>query len=245
MRKRELIYFFVCTLMIGQTLCLGKGLSKAAKKTVENRYKEARGEDAGTFLVVTRKGIPAGLDAVSFLTVGYGAPPSPKVKKNIPGVEIKNGKITKVESNSEPISFQPGSLLIIERLRIKNDYIEIQTRTFESSPTNRDVPVGLNLYERARLKFYFDRSTMESDELEVVFSTIDEWLKGFDDHTQAFKYSRSISGPRIVFGMTFAQVEEIMGLPETKESDGNRVIYRYKDMTVEFFDGRSTRYAKK
>ena len=37
---------------------------------------------------------------------------------------------------------------------------------------------------------------------------------------------------------TIADVESIFGTPNSKESFGEKVVYKYQDMTVEFIDGR-------
>jgi hypothetical protein len=39
-------------------------------------------------------------------------------------------------------------------------------------------------------------------------------------------------------GMSFAEVESALGLPLTRVDLGEKVLYKYKDMTVEFRDGR-------
>jgi hypothetical protein len=38
--------------------------------------------------------------------------------------------------------------------------------------------------------------------------------------------------------MTFAEVEAALGLPITKVDLAERVLYKYKDMTVEFHEGK-------
>lgn len=42
----------------------------------------------------------------------------------------------------------------------------------------------------------------------------------------------------IKLGMTLANVEKILGPPTTKVDLGEKVLYKYKDMTVEFHDGK-------
>lgn len=42
----------------------------------------------------------------------------------------------------------------------------------------------------------------------------------------------------IKLGMTIADVENILGPPVTKVDLGEKVLYKYKDMTVEFHDGK-------
>jgi hypothetical protein len=41
-------------------------------------------------------------------------------------------------------------------------------------------------------------------------------------------------------GMSFKEVEEALGVPETRVDLGEKVLYKYKDMTVEFHDGKVT-----
>jgi hypothetical protein len=44
----------------------------------------------------------------------------------------------------------------------------------------------------------------------------------------------------IKLGMTTDQVEQVLGVPATKVNLGEKVLYKYKDMTVEFHDGKVT-----
>ena len=44
----------------------------------------------------------------------------------------------------------------------------------------------------------------------------------------------------VKLGMTPAEVEAALGSPETKADLGEKVLYRYKDMTVEFRAGKLT-----
>ena len=38
--------------------------------------------------------------------------------------------------------------------------------------------------------------------------------------------------------MTFAEVEGALGVPETKVDLGQKVLHKYKDLSVEFRDGK-------
>ena len=44
----------------------------------------------------------------------------------------------------------------------------------------------------------------------------------------------------IRLGMTPAEVEAALGAPETKADLGEKALYKYKNMTVEFHDGKVT-----
>jgi hypothetical protein len=48
------------------------------------------------------------------------------------------------------------------------------------------------------------------------------------------------SSKHLKLGMTFAEVEGVLGQPETRVDLGPKVLYKYKDMTVEFHDGKVT-----
>ncbi len=39
-------------------------------------------------------------------------------------------------------------------------------------------------------------------------------------------------------GMSFAEVESVLGLPATRVDLDSKVIYKYKDLTIEFHDGK-------
>jgi len=48
------------------------------------------------------------------------------------------------------------------------------------------------------------------------------------------------SGKELKLGMTPAEVEAVLGQPATRVDLGPKVLYKYKDMTVEFHDGKVT-----
>jgi len=48
------------------------------------------------------------------------------------------------------------------------------------------------------------------------------------------------SGKQLKLGMTSAEVEGVLGQPETRADLGSKLLYKYKDMTVEFHDGKVT-----
>lgn len=45
---------------------------------------------------------------------------------------------------------------------------------------------------------------------------------------------------QVKLGMSFAEVESALGVPQTRVDLGEKVLYKYKDMTVEFHDGKVT-----
>ena len=72
---------------------------------------------------------------------------------------------------------------------------------------------------------------------------IDKWIKPFEKlgDAQALNLGNTASGvfvKEVKLGMTPAQVESVMGVPTSKADLGEKVLYKYKDMTVEFHDGK-------
>lgn len=70
---------------------------------------------------------------------------------------------------------------------------------------------------------------------------VDHWLKPFDTQEEAAKFGNTASGAfvkEVKLGMTPGEVESVLGLPDTKVDLGKKVLYKYKNMTVEFEDGK-------
>ena len=239
----------VCFLTLAPSLFsqsgYAKGLSKQAKKQVEERYKKSEyvdfrpmyGADAGSLkelgtVLVAVKGLPMQADArVSSIMIFYHVE-----------VDIKDGEI--VKSGHYTHEVQPGTILGIYDLKIKNDRIELFCRTVNPHGIERGVGAFRDTYYEnvsTKLRFFFNRSVMDSSNLTTVFSTIDEWVKPFDSYDEAIKVGNTVSGAfvkEIKLGMTFAEVESIFGVPQKKATLGNKVIYKYSDMAIEFVDGK-------
>ena len=246
---RQLVWLGMVVVLLFSQAALAKGLSKQAKKQVEERYKKSEyvdfrpmyGADAGSLkelgtVLVAVKGLPMRADS-SFPT-RFG----PVMIFDPVEVDIKDGEI--VKSGHYTHEVQPGTILGIYDLKIKDDRIELFCRTVNPHGIERGVGAFRDTYYEnvsTKLRFFFNRSVMDSSNLTTVFSTIDEWVKPFDSYDEAIKVGNTVSGAfvkEIKLGMTFAEVESIFGVPQKKATLGNKVIYKYSDMTVEFVDGK-------
>ncbi len=71
----------------------------------------------------------------------------------------------------------------------------------------------------------------------------DQWFMLFDSEA-AVKTARigntetGVFVNQVKLGMSFAEVEAALGVPQTRVDLGEKVLYKYKDMTVEFRDGK-------
>jgi hypothetical protein len=73
----------------------------------------------------------------------------------------------------------------------------------------------------------------------------ERWFTFVDsqDSADAIKLGNTASGVfvnQVKSGMSFAEVESALGVPQTRVELGEKVLYKYKDMTVEFHDGKVT-----
>ena len=203
-----------------------KGLSKQAKKQVEERYKKSKmawGEDPLEDLRTFKE----------LGTVLVAVKPFPSSE-----VDIRDGQM--VKSGSYIHEVQPGTTLGISGLTIKDDRVSLTCITVE--PVHQVRPFATT-FDRTMttLRFFFDKQTMEAADLDHIYSAIDSWVKPFDSHDEAIKFGNTVSGTfvkEIKLGMTFTEVESIFGIPEKKATLGNKVIYKYKDMAIEFVDGK-------
>lgn len=76
-----------------------------------------------------------------------------------------------------------------------------------------------------------------------VTSVVDLWLKTFETVAEAAQFGNTASGAfvkEVKLGMTPAEVENVLGPPLTKADLGEKVLYKYKDTTVEFHDSKVT-----
>lgn len=94
-------------------------------------------------------------------------------------------------------------------------------------------------YEKGQADLRFDVD--DPKDYDAIAALADKWVKIFDSQEEAAKFGNTASGiyvKEIKLGMTLAEVEAVMGPPQTKVELGEKVLSKYKDMTVEFHDGK-------
>jgi hypothetical protein len=75
------------------------------------------------------------------------------------------------------------------------------------------------------------------------YALADQWFTLIDgpNAADAARFGNTASGVfvnQVKTGMSFAEVEAALGVPQTRADLGEKVLYKYKDMTVEFHDGK-------
>ncbi len=220
-----------------------KGLPKQAKKEIEERYKKSKmagwGADAGSLkelwtVLVAVKRLPMRAD----LSMGMVKGPFPVE------VDIRDSEIIMRGEYTHEV--EPGTILGLLNLKIKDNRIELSCRTAEPAHQVQRLEGihgaggGQKSFERTttRLRFFFDEATMESGDLDHIYTAIESWVKPFPTLEDAIAFASTLGTKEISLGMTIAEIESVLGPPEIKISLGEKMIYKYEGMAVEFVDGK-------
>lgn len=240
-RISQLVWLGMAVALLFSQAVLAKGLPKQAKKQIEERYKKSKmagwGRDAGSLkelgtMLVAVKPFPVRADAI----LGGILLPYPV------DVDIKHGKI--VKRTNYTLQVQPGTILGILDLKIKDDRIELGCRTAEPGHQVQRLEGILGGDQRSfehmttKLRFYFDKETIEASDLDHIYTAIDSWVKPFPTLEDAIAFASTLGAREISLGMTIAEIESVLGPPETKISLGEKVVYKYEGMAIEFVDGK-------
>jgi hypothetical protein len=209
------------------------------KKDLSERYK-------GKYLVVLREGLAVGMCA------------------DLP--ETPLGIALDVRISSESVEFQPqtgagagitgcGEIIpeplhkgeiVFARFtwfrRLRGGYFTITVQNVLAHQVKRREGASRHehlKYGRADLIF----ETSDGKDYDAVGSLVEKWLRPFDTRAEAAHFGNTASGvyvKEVKLGMSFAQVEAALGPPQTRADLGEKVLYKYKDMTVEFHNGKVT-----
>jgi hypothetical protein len=148
--------------------------------------------------------------------------------------------ITSSQYAPTPEPLHKGEVLRSVKAAVDGKWLDIWVESLSPHAITRGV--GAFQHEsheipKARLMFPLDGGYEQAKAL------IDQWLKTFDTQEEAAKFGNTASGAfvkEVKLGMTPAEVEAALGLPETKVDLGAKALYKYKNMTVEFHDGKVT-----
>jgi hypothetical protein len=233
-------------LILSFSFCMaGFGMDK---KELEQRYK-------GKYLVVLRNGLSVGIcdEIPSF----HGVPA--KVTINDDHVDFKRegkskmgrlmtgGKEDELLCNYfSPEPLQNGELLKIIRVRVNNEDLSLEIETVSPHSVTRGKGAHEHeSHESAKAEFHFIYPA--KNDYSGAVAIADKWIKPFETLEAASNFGATIGNTasgafvkEVKLGMSPAEVESVMGLPISKADLGEKMLYKYKDMTVEFHDGKVT-----
>ena len=234
--KGKLILTLASVIFFCQAQADAKGLSKDAVRRISERYRRMN-------TLVLEKAMTISYDSklLAFDLYSLQFPLSETV-------DIKDDALVDVErvtgSLIEPkIQFEVGTFLIITSWRFdKDNRIELWCTTAKDYPIERRTTFKTTMRNETiniKFRFFFDKSVLKANDLETVFQAIDLWVKPFPTKEEAMAYRNTlVTVPEIKSGMTVAEVESVFGVPIRKAILGDKMIYKYEDMTVEFVDGK-------
>ena len=93
-------------------------------------------------------------------------------------------------------------------------------------------------FVRGQATFLFNVSNPK--DVDAFDRLVQDWLQPAteDELAKAGQSQKLSSTHRIALGMTMSQVEEALGPPNTRVDLSDKVLYKYKDTTIEFRNGK-------
>lgn len=221
----------------------GMGSPRHGEKTFLDRYRKK-------FVVVLREGLAVGIcssrlgPAGNYGGIAFGFPylsitvSDDEAKPEVSG--LASADTTCGTVMQEPV--HKGEVLKVTKASLHGDKLSLQVETVNPHSVQRGV--GAFAHESlengtATINFV----GLKGGDSDTVIPAVGEWLKPFDRAEDAAKFGNTASMvfvKEIKLGMTFAEVEGVLGPPQTKVVLGDKVLYKYANMTVEFREGRVT-----
>jgi hypothetical protein len=239
---------YIKQLGLGAILLLSSiSLNAQNKKLVEAQYKNK-------FVVVLKEGLAVGL-------CSEAQPNWPSLPKPVLTVTVNNGVAVYHEQHESayamsgcsivtPEPIHKGEVLRVESAKIQT--VLMQGRQFgllvmNVSPHAVERGVGALAHQSdergwAYIVFKLDEKDNKKEAIQAA-SYASDWFKVFDSQNDAASFGNTASGvfvKQIKVGMTIAEVESVFGAPETRIDLTDKILYKYKDMTVEFREGKVT-----
>ncbi len=221
-------------------LLAGARIILAQKNELKTRYDKK-------ILVVLREGLAVGLCSAPSRGGGPAIQP-PELPVTIEGEAARFHEETGLRAmgtgcaSIAPEPLLKGELLLVRRIWF-HDGVQIEVA---SQPHHVERTPGA-AYEIKRshseiglAQLHF-KSLSEKDAMSST-AAISLWVRPFDSIADAAKFAAELSAPpppkEIKIGMTVDEVARTLGAPQTKVDLGEKTLYRYKDLTVEFRSGK-------
>lgn len=155
------------------------------------------------------------------------------------GVGIDEHGVERV-ANMFQCAIQPihkGEILSIEKVRTADHGRAILLQTSPLSPHSWTRGIGAFEHESHEIGVTILVFKSSSDPAGLI----PKWLRIPPSVDAKLGNTASmVQVKQVKLGMSFAEVEEALGLPTTRVDLGPKVLYKYKDMAIEFHDGKVT-----
>ena len=155
-------------------------------------------------------------------------------------IDILGDAVLKRAVNCQVEPMHKGEVLKVSHVSFQSGYLFIDLRNVSPHAVTRGI--GAFAHESMEMGkvaiFVWSDKGRDLDQAEALAA---QWLKPFDTAAEAASFGNTSSGvfvKQVKAGMSFAEVESALGAPQTRVDLGEKVLYKYKDMTVEFHDGK-------
>jgi hypothetical protein len=139
----------------------------------------------------------------------------------------------------EPI--HKGEVLKVSHASFAGGYLHIELKTV--SPHSATRGIGAFAHESMEMGIATISIASGKGDADMADAQAAQWFTLFNTAADAAKFGNTASGVfvnQVKAGMSFAEVETALGVPQTRVDLDEKVLYKYKDMTVEFHDGKVT-----
>jgi len=127
----------------------------------------------------------------------------------------------------------------------KGGYLDLIVQTVSPHAVTRGVGAFAHQSMEPGRAFIALHAGQNGEDFAAADALVAQWFKLLDgtspaDAAQLGNTASGVFVNQVKSGMSFAEVESALGVPQTRVELGEKVLYKYKDMTVEFHDGKVT-----
>ena len=151
-----------------------------------------------------------------------------------------------VESRALSCATDPvrkGEVLRVSHVAIHSGYLQLTSGNVSPHSITRGIGAFAHQSTELGTATVTIRAGKDGKDLDSADALASHWFKPFETAEEAATFGNTASGifvNQVKAGMSFAEVESASGLPQTRVDLGEKILYKYKDMTVEFHDGKVT-----
>ncbi len=201
--------------------------------------KEFKARYAGKYLVAIKDGL-----AVGICSGHRGGETGMRVDLDYSNARVHQSRAFEILDPDECRGASPEPIHVGEVLKIRHLAIHRgNIRVFVENVSPHAITRGRGAFQHESYEGGRAILAIHAPDDQTAAGILDHWVKPFSTAEEAAKYGNTASGAfvkEVKLGMTPAEVEQALGLPQTRVELGEKVLYKYKDMTVEFHEGKVT-----
>jgi hypothetical protein len=127
----------------------------------------------------------------------------------------------------------------------KGGYLDLTVENLSPHAVTRGIGAFAHQSMELGRAFIAFRAGPNGVDFTAADALVAQWFTLLDgtNSADAARLGNTASGvfvDQVKTGMNFAEVESALGVPQTRIDLGEKVLYKYRDMTVEFHDGKVT-----